>query len=404
MSERFSEMVEDKTVSNIVSYSIIIFFVGLIIVVTYLALRTTADPVTPPIVPVVPIPGVPGNQGPTGPRGLRGPVGAIGLTGPSGPQGDIGPAPSVDNVFVVSIDPGEPAYAEVTDTIQGGANSAYNFTFYLPVPYAPVVGIVQTTNTGPDADVTVTMTSGPSGYRQNYFFNIPSGPSGPPGPSGPSGPASTFRVNSLTKTELLLRSTDGSVGITPASGAPGQPDTINFSLTNTALSLANTLTVQGSTTLNGGLTTTQINVLNPGLVTSTNVVTNALTLGAPASSCKNIYYKNETFTSIVPSGPANILTLGDAVNYPALITVSLNAVLSNNVSAGSAGYFYGVFMSIPAQSNQNSIVLMNTTNNNFSWVGSGPNSSTQYIVIQSDDYNLSQLTIKALWKVEPIGP
>lgn len=158
--------------SSIVTVTIFVFFLGSCVVIAFLARNRTGPPGVqgPPGGSLVI--SVPGPSGPLGPQGLRGPAGIIGPPGPQGEAGPMGPIANIDEVNIIELPPGALPYATVSSVY---AEGSYEFTFGLPVPYAPTIGSVVATATSAYSNPTVviTQTSGPSGYVQNYNFVIP---------------------------------------------------------------------------------------------------------------------------------------------------------------------------------------------------------------------------------------
>jgi hypothetical protein len=384
--------------SSFIPISLFIFFLGLIVIILYLA-RT--GPVGPAGVPGPPIisQGPQGLSGAPGIMGPRGPVGGQGLQGDTGPVGPQGPAPTIDAVNVIELLPGQLPFARVTSTILGGPDTSYVFEFGLPVPYPPAVGEVRTipglTGTDPSVTITLTNTSGPSGpdvYLQDYVFTIPAGPIGPSGPSGPEGPRGpTLTLNGLTANAITIDA-DPTVTITNNS----LTDTISLSLAGTTQSFG-TLTVTGTSTL--AATSTEAlsatSVSAPSITSSNSLSTATLNVGATGSQCTGITYKNAN-ANITNTSPVNI---GDPIAYPALITIAVTGVQANLTSQG---YLYQTFISTQTGNGLWSVRNVVNNSNGIDSTLQNDNSGTgpqiQYFVT-----NGQPGVCQALWKVERLG-
>jgi len=400
MSERFSEMYQESAVSSMIPISLFIFFLGLIVIVLYLARVGPAGPAGVPGPPII-SQGPQGQAGTAGAAGPRGPVGAPGLQGDTGPVGPQGPPPNIEGVFVQELPPGELPYATVNSVILGGPNSAYEFTFYLPVPFAPAVGDVRTVAGAPGTDPSVTIvltnTPGPTGpgvYLQDYVFTIPAGPPGSAGPSGPTGPAGpTLELNGLTASAIEIASGDGSISVTTGGAVP--PDTINLSIAGTAQTFGS-LTVTGTTEL--GITETQAltaTTITAQSLTATNVISTDLNIGPSGSRCE-VTYINAT-ANISSTAAVNI---GVPINYPALITIAVTGVQGNLTSQG---YLYQKFISTQVG---NGIWSLRNVANNSNGIdstlandNSAPGPQIQYFVT-----NGTPGICQSMWKVERLGP
>jgi hypothetical protein len=234
----------------------IIFFIGCIIIISYLALNRTG-PVGPQGSPGLPIisQGPQGNTGVEGPEGPRGPVGARGPSGPIGNPGPPGPPPNIDSVDVIKIASTADPYAEV---VTSGPNDSYQIKFFLPVPGTTVVGTVDTFVLPANDPPNVIIKQAPSSNVQNYEFYFPPGPSGLTGPTGPTGPSGSLTVNG-TNASILNITADSTILLTntPSSSPSGPVQTVSLSTLNTSQVLSG-LTIVGG----GPLTVNQSSQIN----------------------------------------------------------------------------------------------------------------------------------------------
>ena len=393
-------MYQEQAVSSLIPISLFIFFLGLIVIILYLARVGPAGPAGIPGPPII-SQGPQGQAGTAGSTGPRGPVGAPGLQGDTGPVGPQGPPPNIDAVYVIEEPPGTLPYATVTSAILGGPNSAYVFTFGLPVPYAPAVGSVTTLPGAPGTDPSVTIvltnTPGPSGppvYLQNYVFTIPEGPAGsagPPGPAGPSGP--TLALNGLTAAAIEIASGDGSITVSTGGSVPA--DTINLSIAGTTQTFGG-LAVTGATEL-GTVETGALAAMSvvANFVAAPSVSAETLTIGPSGSECAGITYRNAN-ANITNTATVNI---GLPINFPALITIAVTGVKGDLTSQG---YLYQKFISTQVGNGIWSLRMVANESNGIDSTLSNDNSATgpqiQYFVT-----NGTPGICQSSWKVERLG-
>jgi hypothetical protein len=130
----------------------------------------------------------------------------------------------------------------------------------------------------------------------------------------------------------------------------------------------------------------------------------SISVGAPATSCRNIYYKNENFNTVTVPNPQQI-SFGDDIQYSAIVTVALVSILASNVNIVT-GFYYATFLSFPAGSGRFRMALINYRGNNWAWAKTeaedqGP---TNIVELITDSSPINQINIQTFWKVERLGP
>lgn len=163
--------------------------------------------------------GARGEQGPQGEPGKNGQDGAQGPQGQPGLNGKDGATPTLKIGTIASVDPDQPAKAELIDN----KDNSYTLNLTLPrgakgetgginqvVKPELTIGTVTTVNSNDQAGASLTKTS-ETGYAIN--INIPAGKPGEQGPQGEPGKAGADGKNGQ----------DGQPGRDGKNGADGQP-------------------------------------------------------------------------------------------------------------------------------------------------------------------------------------